>query len=63
MYSHPFWRLYEEPRVFYPYTRYALKYLFEKNGFEIGDTEINYCNEASGDGQDSRNDWSNLQTL
>lgn len=30
-----FWHLYEEPRDFYRYTKYGLKYLFEKNGFEI----------------------------
>lgn len=30
-----FWHLHEEPRDFYRYTKYDLKYLFEKNGFEI----------------------------
>lgn len=33
-----FWHLHEEPRDFYRYTKYGLKYLFEKAGFEI--TEI-----------------------
>lgn len=30
-----FWHLHEEPRDFYRYTKYGVKYLFEKNGFEI----------------------------
>jgi hypothetical protein len=30
-----FWHLHEEPRDFYRYTKYGIKYLFEKNGFEI----------------------------
>jgi SAM-dependent methyltransferase len=30
-----FWHIHEEPRDFYRFTRYGLKYLFEKNGFEI----------------------------
>ncbi len=30
-----FWHLHEEPRDFYRFTKYGLKYLFEKNGFEI----------------------------
>ena len=29
-----FWHLHEEPRDFYRFTKYGLKYLFEKNGFE-----------------------------
>lgn len=29
-----FWHLHEEPRDFFRYTKYGLKYLFEKNGFE-----------------------------
>lgn len=36
IYSVPlFWHLHEEPRDFYRYTKHCLKYLFEKNGFEI----------------------------
>lgn len=36
MYTVPlFWHLHEEPRDFYRFTKYGLKYLFEKNGFEI----------------------------
>jgi ubiquinone/menaquinone biosynthesis C-methylase UbiE len=30
-----FWHLHEEPRDFFRYTRYGLRFLFEKNGFEI----------------------------
>jgi len=30
-----FWHLHEEPRDFFRYTKYGLKYIFEKNGFEI----------------------------
>jgi len=30
-----FWHLHGEPRDFYRYTKYGLKYLFEKNGFKI----------------------------
>lgn len=30
-----FWHLHEEPRDFYRYTKYGLRYLFEKNGFEV----------------------------
>jgi SAM-dependent methyltransferase len=30
-----FWHLHEEPRDFYRYTKYGLRYLFEKNGFKI----------------------------
>ena len=30
-----FWHLHEEPRDFYRYTSHGLKYLFEKNGFEV----------------------------
>ena len=36
VYSVPFiWHLHEEPRDFYRFTKYSLKYLFEKVGFEI----------------------------
>ncbi|MBE9204802.1 class I SAM-dependent methyltransferase [Synechocystis salina LEGE 06099] len=36
IYSVPFiWHLHEEPRDFYRFTKYGLKYLFEKVGFEI----------------------------
>jgi SAM-dependent methyltransferase len=40
VYSVPFiWHLHEEPRDFYRYTKYGLKYLFEKAGFEIVELE------------------------
>jgi ubiquinone/menaquinone biosynthesis C-methylase UbiE len=36
IYSVPFiWHLHEEPRDFYRFTKYGLKYLFEKAGFEV----------------------------
>lgn len=39
IYSIPFiWHLHEEPRDFFRYSKYGIKYLFEKAGFEI--TEI-----------------------
>ena len=40
IYSVPFiWHLHEEPRDFYRFSKYGLKYIFEKVGFEV--TEIN----------------------
>jgi SAM-dependent methyltransferase len=36
IYSIPFiWHLHEEPRDFYRYSKYGIKYLFEKVGFEL----------------------------
>ena len=36
IYSVPFiWHLHEEPRDFYRFSKYGLKYLFEKTGFDI----------------------------
>jgi SAM-dependent methyltransferase len=36
IYGVPFiWHLHEEPRDFFRYSKYGLKYLFEKSGFEV----------------------------
>lgn len=36
VYSVPFiWHIHEEPRDFYRFSKYGIKYLFEKSGFEI----------------------------
>lgn len=35
------WGIHEEPRDFYRYTKYGLKYLFKKNGFEIIELKAN----------------------
>lgn len=35
-----FWHLHEEPRDFYRFTKYGLKYLFEKNGFKIIELKV-----------------------
>jgi SAM-dependent methyltransferase len=36
IYSIPFiWHVHEEPRDFYRYSKYGIRYLFEKTGFEI----------------------------
>jgi len=36
IYSIPlFWHIHEEPRDFYRYTKYGIRYLFEKAGYEI----------------------------
>lgn len=36
IYSVPFiWHLHEEPRDFFRYSKYGLKYLFEKKGFQV----------------------------
>jgi len=32
-----FWHLHEEPRDFYRYTEHGLRYLLEKNGYEIAE--------------------------
>lgn len=34
-----FWHVHEAPRDFYRYTKFGLKYLFEKNGFEVVEIE------------------------
>jgi SAM-dependent methyltransferase len=40
IYSIPFiWHLHEEPRDFYRYSKYGIRYLFEKSGFEIVELE------------------------
>lgn len=30
-----FWHIHEEPRDFYRFTKYGIKYLFQKNGFDL----------------------------
>lgn len=35
------WGIHEEPRDFYRYTKYGLRYLFEKNSFEIVEIRAN----------------------
>ncbi|MBT8485790.1 MAG: class I SAM-dependent methyltransferase [Phycisphaerales bacterium] len=40
VYSVPFiWHVHEEPRDFFRYSKYGLRYLFEKTGFEIVELE------------------------
>lgn len=40
IYSIPFiWHIHEEPRDFYRYSKYGIRYLFEKVGFEIVELE------------------------
>ncbi len=40
IYTAPFiWHLHEEPRDFYRFSKYGLKYLFEKSGFKIIELE------------------------
>ncbi len=40
IYSVPFiWHLHEEPRDFYRFSKYGLRYLFEKTGFEVLEIE------------------------
>ena len=34
-----FWHVHEAPRDFYRYTKFGLKYLFEKNGFDVVEIE------------------------
>ena len=46
-----FWHVHEAPRDFYRYTEFGLKYLFEKNGFEIVEIKaltgfvVTFCQE------------------
>jgi SAM-dependent methyltransferase len=40
IYTSPlFWHIHEEPRDFFRYTKFGLKYIFEKNGFKIIDIQ------------------------
>ncbi len=48
-----FWHVHEAPRDFYRYTKFGLKYLFEKNGFEVVEIDaltgfaVTFCQELT----------------